>query len=419
MTNENLSEELFKPRFDFLETSVISNSGCPLPKLSRVDLAYGFEKDFYRPIHRFLWTLGGGNPLDIDLALSNICVSKNPRSRQECLDTVKEYGAGNWIYEFCTIAQRRVQIAHDAIEKGDFVQASHQYRMASRYFAIAAYPNLKGDSQASNADVLCRRYYKEMYKVDPNSLELREETFLVDNKKVTGYLHLPTNEKQLPCVICVCSYGNSIANYYRIYNDFFKPKNIAMFVIEMPGIGACEKLNLNDHYSAFVEKAIDHLASLPYVDAKRIALMGSDIGAASCLRACILQPNKVRAIILNRPYVHSIFSDKEYLDSMPLCLRSSFCNRLNLDASNWDILTPRFKIFSLKEQGILSNSNQCTVPTLLCAIKDSYVSNADLDLMKHNFRDLTVYTHDNVGYASFAKDAVFKIVSFLEEKLGI
>ena len=132
-----------------------------------------------------------------------------------------------------------------------------------------------------------------------------------------------------------------------------------------------------------------------------------------------MQPNKVRAIILNRPYVHSIFSDKEYLDSMPLCLRSSFCNRLNLDASNWDILTPRFKIFSLKEQGILSNSNQCTVPTLLCAIKDSYVSNADLDLMKHNFRDLTVYTHENVGYASFAKDAVFKIVSFLEEKLGI
>ena len=46
MTYENLSEELFKPRFDFLETSVISNSGCPLPKLSRVDLAYGLEEDF-------------------------------------------------------------------------------------------------------------------------------------------------------------------------------------------------------------------------------------------------------------------------------------------------------------------------------------------------------------------------------------
>ena len=57
MTYEILSEELFKPWVDFLETSGISNSGRPLPKLSRFDLAYGFEKDFYRPIHRFLWTL--------------------------------------------------------------------------------------------------------------------------------------------------------------------------------------------------------------------------------------------------------------------------------------------------------------------------------------------------------------------------
>ena len=44
MTYEHLSEELFKPRFDFLETSVISNSGCPLPKLSRFDLASCFER---------------------------------------------------------------------------------------------------------------------------------------------------------------------------------------------------------------------------------------------------------------------------------------------------------------------------------------------------------------------------------------
>ena len=112
MLSQNLSETLFKPKFEYPETSMISNSGVDLPILSRHDPLLGFRKNFYRPIFKFSWVLSGGNALDIDEAIANISVSKNQRNREKCFDTVKDYGSGNWIYEFNSIAQRRVTAAH-------------------------------------------------------------------------------------------------------------------------------------------------------------------------------------------------------------------------------------------------------------------------------------------------------------------
>lgn len=418
MQSENLSEELFKTKFKYEETSMISNSGVELPKLSYEDSAYGFTPSYYRPIHRFNWVIGGGNVLDIDEALAKISVSKNERSRPKCLDTVKEYGPGHWIYEFSTIAQSRVTKAHAAMEKGDMQCASHNFRMAARYFGIAAYPNLKSDVLALHADVLCIKYYKQMFEVDPNLVPIKEETFTVDGKKVTGYLHLPDTESMHPCLVVACSYENSIEDHFRLFTNYLKPNNIAMFLIEMPGKGACDKLNLGDHFSLGVEAALEHLSTLNCIDSTKIALMGRAFAATTCIRASLMKPNLVKALIAITPFVHSIFTEKEFLDSMPLCLRSSLCNRLNLDASNWEILIPRFKAFSLKNQGILSNSNRCTTPTLVCTIKNSYVSGNDITLLENNYKDFSLYEHENEGYSAFAKDSIERISKFLVEKLS-
>lgn len=150
----NLSEVLFKPKFKYAETSVISNSGAQLPKLERKDVSLGFTPQWYRPISRFLWTWQGGNLMDIDAALSAIASSDAQRSRDECLDTVSDYGGGNWIFEFSSIAQKRAVKGKDLEQRGDLAGAGHQYRMASRYFALAATPRLKGDTLAADAALL-------------------------------------------------------------------------------------------------------------------------------------------------------------------------------------------------------------------------------------------------------------------------
>ena len=414
--SQNLSEILFKPKFDYPETSMISNSGVDFPTLSHHDKALGFSEKFYRPILKFDWVIGGGSALDIDEALAKICVSDAKRNREGIYDTVSEYGPGHWNFEFNTIAQRRVTLAHECEEKGDTLKASHHYRLAARYFAIAAYPYMKGDILAQNSDALCRSTYKKMYDVDPSNGILQEHFFNVDSKKVTGYLHLPDLKEVYPCVVIVCPYESSISAFYRFINDHLRPQKIAAFVIEMPGSGSCEKLNLMDHFSLVVESAVDYLAGLKYIDATDIALCGYGLSATCCIRAAILNPNKIKALGLAAPLVHSFFTDREILDSLPLCLRSSLCNRIGFDASHWDNILPQLKSFSLKEQGILSSSGGCKVPAMVCITEESVVSKSDVQMLKNNFAEIEVKYSESMGYSEFMKKSLHELTSFFSKK---
>lgn len=416
MSDQNLSEVLFKPKFDYPETSMISNSGVELPFLTKQDRMLGFNKHYYRALNRFLWGLSGGNPLDIDEALANITVSKNERSRPKCYDTVKNYGPGHWIYEFNSIAQKRVLMAHECEEKNDLVRASHNYRIASRYYAIAAYPNLKGDVLALESDAMCRNYYKKMFETDPSFGYLSEESFEVDGKKVSGYLHLPDRENVHPCIVCLCAYEESITSFFRLYTNVLKPLGIAAFVIEMPGTGACGKLNLYDHFSMTAENAVTYLATHKSIDSSHIGLYGTGMAATACIRTAVLMKNAVKAMLLVAPFVDSLYTDKEILNSLPLCRRSSICNRLGLDASNWEYVIPRLNAFSLKTQGILSFSGHCKVSTILIAAKRSVITDSDLQLMKQHFADFTCTMKDTDSYSSFIMGASSNISSFLQEK---
>ena len=290
--------------------------------------------------------------------------------------------------------------------------------MAARYYAIASYPNLKSDVLALESDTLCRQTYKKVFAVSSSAGVLIEDTFTVSGKKVTGYLHLPDTKQVYPCVICVCTYEQSFSSFYRLFENHFKNAGIAMYVVEMPGIGACEKLNLNDHFSAVIEGSIEHLQTIKSVDSTNIGLFGSGIAGTACIRAAILHQQSVKALGLPAPYVHSFYTDPKILNSLPLCLRSSFCNRLDLDASNWDLVIPRFKAFSLKTQGLLSASGRCAVPTLICATERSVVTKDDIRMLENNFKDVSTLWMENEGYAMFIKTMTKSICSFFAEKFN-
>ena len=412
---QNLSEILFKPKFDYPETSFISNGGVKEPEPSFKNDKLGFQDDFYRPILAYDWTINGGNPLDIYEALSRICVAHGERNRENCLDTIREYGNGHWNYEFNTIAQKRINKAHENEEAGDVQAASHNYRLASRYFAIAAYPFLKGDVLAQQSDVLCRKAYKIMHEIDPHNSIFQEHSLNVAEKKVTGYLHLPNLDKVYPCVIIVCPYESNMTAFYYFIEKELKAHNIAAFVIEMPGAGGCEKLNLRDNYSEAVEEAVKYLSNLNCIDATNIGIYGYGMAAAVAIRVAILSGNKVKALALTSPLVHSFFTDKKILHVLPLCLRSSLCNRLDLSADCFEDLMPQFKVLSLKEQGLLSGRN-CKVNTFVTLTDSDFVSANDVSLLQSNFEHLTINRQPkDKPLAVFHKDAMTQIARYFGE----
>lgn len=367
VSDVNLSEILFKPKHDYVETSLISNSGCPLPE--EIDgkflLGSHFRSLWYRPLYLYTWAELGANNLDVEEALSKIMMGKNPRTRPTCFDTIEQYGAGNWIYEFCSIGQQRLNKGKEFEEQGDLSSASHQFRMASRYFAIAAYPNLKGDILSAQASLMCRIAYRRIFN-DPQSFgHYSELTFKVRDSEITGYLHSPDNTNLHPCVVLVNSYGSTATDYYRLFDQYLRPQGIALFIVDMPGMGSAADIALDENSSDILEAAVKHLTEkVPFIDSTALGAVGIRLSANAVVRLSILQKNLFKAIVLISPFVHSCFINQPLLNSMPLSARSSLANRLNLDASHWDTIIPQLQTLSLKKQGLISYTSKVDIPCL-------------------------------------------------------
>lgn len=415
----NLSEILFKPKHDYIETSLISNSGCPLPDIGDGLHMMGshFRSLWYRPINRYTWTYLGANCLDVDLALSNIVMSKNPRTRAECFDTIEQYGPGNWIYEFSSIAQKRVMQARLFEESGNLEQASHEYRMASRYFAIASYPNLKGDVLAAQASLLGRKAYRKIFNEVSRTGHYQEEEFTFKGEKISGYLHCVDTKKLQPCVVVVATYESTSTDYYRLFKDYLRKMGIALFIIDMPGMGSAQKLVLDEQSSDLVEAAIEHLQKLKFIDTTAIGLYGYRFSANAAARLTLLRPDLVKALALVSPAIHSAYLNQKVLNSMSLATRSSLANRLNADASNWSVIVPQLQTLSLKVQGLIGYHASNKTPTLSIYTPVDLKYNDDRDMVSKAFSNNHDIVFKQMRVSEFVPRIFTEISEFFRKNL--
>ncbi|HFX8012564.1 TPA: alpha/beta hydrolase, partial [Escherichia coli] len=101
MTQANLSETLFKPRFKHPETSTLVrrfNHGSQPPVQSALDGKT--IPHWYRMINRLMWIWRGVDPREILEVQSRIVMSDAERTDDDLYDTVIGYRGGNWNYEW-------------------------------------------------------------------------------------------------------------------------------------------------------------------------------------------------------------------------------------------------------------------------------------------------------------------------------
>lgn len=376
-----------------------------------------FRSLWYRPINRYTWTYLGANCLDVDLALSNIVMSKNPRTRAECFDTIEQYGPGNWIYEFSSIAQKRVMQARLCEESGNLEQASHEYRMASRYFAIASYPNLKGDVLAAQASLLGRKAYRKIFNEVSRTGHYQEEEFTFKGEKISGYLHCVDTKKLQPCVVVVATYESTSTDYYRLFKDYLRKMGIALFIIDMPGMGSAQKLVLDEQSSDLVEAAIEHLQKLKFIDTTAIGLYGYRFSANAAARLTLLRPDLVKALALVSPAIHSAYLNQKVLNSMSLATRSSLANRLNADASNWAVIVPQLQTLSLKVQGLIGYHASNKTPTLSIYTPVDLKFNDDRDMVSKAFSNNHDIVFKQMRVSEFVPRIFTEISEFFRKNL--
>jgi esterase FrsA len=112
---------------------------------------------WYRLINRLMWIWRGVTPQEILDVQARIVMSEAERTDPELFDTVVGYRGGNWI---------RMGETGDAVaakgRAGSRSAASGRHWLhASNLYSIAAYPHIKGDELAEQAQALANRAYEE------------------------------------------------------------------------------------------------------------------------------------------------------------------------------------------------------------------------------------------------------------------
>lgn len=360
MTFKNLSEELFKPRFKHPETSTlvrrVHHHGT---QAQQTPLDGENQTGWYRMINKLLWTWRGLTPQEISEVLARVAMGPEERTDARELDTVVGFRNGNWIYEW---TQQGGQWQEKAMQCKDDAAAGEYWLHASRLFSIAAYPHIKGDPLADQAQTLANRAYEEATRRLPG--ELKELTFAIPGgSPVQGFLHMPSNVKAPYPTVLVCGALDSLqSDYYRLFHDYLAPLGIAMLTVDMPSVGFSTKWKLSQDSSFLHQHVLREMQNIPWVDHTRVAAFGLRFGANVAVRLAYLEAPRLKAVACLGPVVHALLSDNALQDRVPDMYMDVLANRLGMGNTTDSALRTELNRYSLKVQGLLGR--RCPTPLL-------------------------------------------------------
>lgn len=169
--SENLSEKLFKPQFNYPETStLIQRIGN-----GNEDFHSMFDGDamsnWYRVLNLLSWHWRGLSLIEVNEVLARISASTKKRTNDKWLDTVVGFEPGNWIYEFLSqsaIWQKKAEILNKAEQTDDNQRLCQEaWLVASLFAGVASYPHYRNDELANHAYTLAVRAYHESMNYSP------------------------------------------------------------------------------------------------------------------------------------------------------------------------------------------------------------------------------------------------------------
>lgn len=360
MSQANLSETLFKPRFKHPETSTLvqRTKRAPVPALHST-LDGDSVPHWYRIINRLIWVWRGVDPRDILDVQARIITSDAERTQSALFDTVVGYRGGNWIYEWSKQAMLWQQRANASKEEAI---AGSQWLQAANLYSIAAYPYLKGDALSEQAQVMSNRAYEQAAGRLTGSL--RQVSFpLSEGGSIAGFLHMPQNgDGPFPTVL-VCGALDSLqSDYYTLFARYLAPQGIAMLTVDMPSAGFSSKWKLTQDSSVLHQQVLRALPDIPWVDHTRVAAFGFRFGANVAVRLAYLESHRLRAVACLGPVVHALLTEPERQAQVPDMSIDVLANRLGMNNVSDSNLSIELNRYSLKTQGLLGR--RCPTPML-------------------------------------------------------
>ena len=372
MNEKNLSEKLFKPKFDYPETSTLVTQIKSGQQLTNSFLDSEGNSCWYRAINRLSWQWRGLPFIETEEVLSRISISKKRRSNPNWLDTVVGYQSGNWIYEFWAQATKWQKQADSdeqiTVAESDF-EAYHSkchqsWLMASGFMTLAGYPYFRNDDLANQAVLLAYRYYR--HAMDHSPFIVKDLDFNLNDKVIKAILHTPLKKsdpiRAFP-VVLLCSGLNDLQiDFYRFFIEHLAPLGIGLLTVDNPSMGNSKHFNLSQNTSIIHQAILEQIRTVPLIDYQNVILLGYRFGANIATRLAYLMPSKIKGLINIAPIIHQIFIDPQMQAKLPMIYRDMLADRIGLKNFSEQQLQAELKFFSLKEQRLLIKP--CNVPVL-------------------------------------------------------
>ena len=358
MPNKNLSEKLFKPKFNQPETSTLMRR---IPDISPENRPNEQSPHWYRSLDKVMWLWQGVPYLDITDVLSRIAVSTHPRTAPDRLDTVAGYNSGNWNYEWSKQAMIWQQKARGTPENNTLL-AGQRWLNVANLFSIASYPHLRGDKLAEQAELLANRAFDEACTRLPYERKLIE--FSVEGGRLTGALYLPTTlGGPYPTVLFCGNLGHFQSDYFQLFQRYLAPAGFAMLCIDFPSVGYSAKWKLSYDCSKLHQQVLQQLATVPWVDHHKVVALGVLFGANIAVRLAYLEPSRLKGVISWNGLVHHMMMDDKSHLQLTDMHKDILASRLGLNHVPDSLLATEMTRYSLKIQGLLGR-RRSQVPML-------------------------------------------------------
>jgi dienelactone hydrolase len=293
------------------------------------------------------------------------------------LSGIASLGREEWARAWTACGERH-WTAGAALEAGNREGARERYWQAWRLFHFARWPteNTPAKQHARSRALQAFRAYARL--LDP-PLELVRVPF--EGGAIVGYLRLPAGARPAPLVLGIAGL-DSRKEDVAAQTDAYLRHGLGLFAIDMPGTGESPDAAAAPASDRIFSAVLDHLATRPDIDARRIIVQGRSWSGYWAAKLAITERGRLRGAVMHGGPIHHYFQ--------PDWLKASLLTGEYLydyleakcamhGASGLDDLLEKIRPFSLLESGLLDKPS---APMLLVnGAHDSQVPIADLYLL--------------------------------------
>ncbi|UTV27090.1 esterase FrsA [Photobacterium atrarenae] len=412
----NLSEKLFAPRQTSRETSSLVRLAHVADTPIHNPIDGDSETGWYRVLRRPQWVWQGIDPIEMEAIFSRMACSDAPRTRDDLLDTVIGYKPGNWIYEWCQSGAKHQHKARYLVEQGQLEPAADALLSASMYYSVAAYPHIKGDELAAQAELQANQTYREAMKYLPTKMKTIDVKY--EGKTFQAFIHMPRMDKLLPTVVVTGGLDTLQTDLWRLYQDYLGPAGFAMVTLDMPSVGHSSHWALTEDTSRLHQALLQQIRDVPWVDHTRVAMLGLRFGGNAAIRLGFLEPTRLKTCISLGGVIHQALANPQALDKMPRMYLDMIASRMGKRGVSKASLTSHLPAWSLKNQGLLGR-RKIDMPMLGISLKhDPICPEIDNQLIAMSSRGGKAITLPEKPLHDGYHRAMLTVVDWLKDKLA-